>query len=104
MATSTGGQETAETQPASDAPSPKRLKTNTGDKTPAVNVPQSVVVQFVSSTGELTGPQIDLPSESTPTQMEMLINELRSNQEGKVRAPLCDTPLSLMSSPRSRPA
>jgi hypothetical protein len=47
-------------------------------------MPESVVVQFVAATGETTGPQIDLPTSSTPEQMEMIINQLRENPEGKV--------------------
>jgi hypothetical protein len=64
---------------AAGAPSPKKART----KPPSM--PASVVVQFSSSTGEVTGPQIDLPTDSTPTQMEMIINELRQQQDQKVR-------------------
>lgn len=63
---------------AAGAPSPKKART----KPPSM--PASVVVQFSSSTGEVTGPQIDLPTDSTSTQMEMIINELRQQQDQKV--------------------
>lgn len=62
---------------SSDDPTPKRAKK-------AVPLPASVVVQFQSSAGEVTGPQIDLPTDSTPAQLELLINELRTQNEGKV--------------------
>ena len=56
---------------------PKRAKK-------AVPLPASVVVQFKSSAGEVTGPQIDLPTDSTAAQLELLINELRQQGERKV--------------------
>jgi len=40
-------------------------------------LPASMVVQFQDATGERTGPQIDMPTDSTPAQLELLINELR---------------------------
>lgn len=40
-------------------------------------LPGSMVVQFQDATGKQTGPRIDLPTDSTPAQLELLINELR---------------------------
>ena len=64
----------ADAQPQQQ-PASKRAKT---DK--AAPLPASVVVQFQSTQGESTGPQVDLPTDSTPAQLELLINELRRAQ------------------------
>lgn len=60
------------------APASKKAKTSGGKATPPL--PASVVVQFQSTAGESTGPQVDLPTDSTPAQLELLINELRRAQ------------------------
>jgi ribosome assembly protein 4 len=56
----------------------KKAKTNSSKAAPPL--PASVVVQFQSTQGESTGPQVDLPTDSTPAQLELLINELRKAQ------------------------
>eukprot|EP00798_Chlamydomonas_sp_ICE-L_P015895 gene15895-22029_t len=41
----------------------------------------NVIVQFQSAAGDTTGPQLDLPSNVTPTQLEVLLNGLLTNEE-----------------------
>lgn len=71
--------------PDSKAPSPKKMRVTAKEE--AVTVPQSVVVQFMSTEGEATGPQIDLPTDSTIQQMEDLLNQLRGASDVKVSLP-----------------
>jgi ribosome assembly protein 4 len=42
---------------------------------------EHVIAQFVSSEGEATGPQLDLPVDTTPEQLDMLLNDLLKNEE-----------------------
>eukprot|EP00638_Chattonella_subsalsa_P023127 CAMPEP_0117890648 /NCGR_PEP_ID=MMETSP0950-20121206/23442_1 /TAXON_ID=44440 /ORGANISM="Chattonella subsalsa, Strain CCMP2191" /LENGTH=146 /DNA_ID=CAMNT_0005749929 /DNA_START=54 /DNA_END=490 /DNA_ORIENTATION=- len=42
--------------------------------------PASVIVQFCDLEGSNTGPNIDIPIDSTPEQMEELINQLVQNE------------------------
>lgn len=64
-------------QPLQQSQQPASKKARTGKAAP---LPASVVVQFQSTQGESTGPQVDLPTDSTPAQLELLINELRRTQ------------------------
>jgi len=41
----------------------------------------NVIIQFQSATGEDTGPQLDLPSNVTPAQLETLLNGLLNHEE-----------------------
>ena len=40
-----------------------------------------MIVQFQTMDGDLLGPQIDLPVNSTRSQLEMIVNELNANEE-----------------------
>ncbi|GFR44734.1 hypothetical protein Agub_g6062 [Astrephomene gubernaculifera] len=41
----------------------------------------SIIIQFQSSTGDDTGPQLDIPHNVTPAQLEVLLNGLLNNEE-----------------------
>ena len=41
----------------------------------------NVIIQFHSSEGEPTGPQLDLPHDVTPQQLETLLNGLLQQEE-----------------------
>ncbi|CAM9843327.1 unnamed protein product, partial [Heterosigma akashiwo] len=45
--------------------------------------PASVIVQFSDVEGKNTGPNIDIPADSTPEQMEALINQLIQKRDGE---------------------
>eukprot|EP01103_Thecamoeba_quadrilineata_P019048 TRINITY_DN7563_c0_g1_i1.p1 TRINITY_DN7563_c0_g1~~TRINITY_DN7563_c0_g1_i1.p1 ORF type:complete len:478 (-),score=63.94 TRINITY_DN7563_c0_g1_i1:235-1668(-) len=40
-----------------------------------------ILAQFRSTTGDTTGPQLDLPVDITPEQLELLLNDLLKNEE-----------------------
>ncbi|KNC48839.1 WD40 repeat-containing protein [Thecamonas trahens ATCC 50062] len=42
---------------------------------------RNVLAQFVSESGESTGPQLDLPEELTSEQLQLLLNELMENDD-----------------------
>ncbi|KAK9812657.1 hypothetical protein WJX72_001417 [[Myrmecia] bisecta] len=46
-----------------------------------VELPSNIIVQFQSETGDTTGPQLDLPHDATPAQLEMLLNGLLQNDD-----------------------
>lgn len=75
-----------------EAPPPATKKAKTGPPL----LPASVVVQFQSTQGERTGPQVDLPTDSTPAQLEQLVNELRKaqGQDGEEAAAAGKVPYS----------
>ena len=53
-----------------------------GSKAPAPPAPPvNVIIQFQSSAGDTTGPQLDLPSSATPAQLESLLNGLLNNED-----------------------
>lgn len=45
------------------------------------NEAKSVIAEFVSPTGETSGPQIEIPLHSTPKELQQLINSLLDNEE-----------------------
>lgn len=49
----------------------------------------SVLAQFFSADGQPTGPQLDLPLETTPDQLQLLLNDLLA----QVRVPATCIPL-----------
>ena len=57
-----------------ELPPPKKVKPV---KIPPV--PSSVLVVLTDESGERAGSQVDLPSGSTPKQLEALVNSLLSN-------------------------
>ncbi|KXZ41140.1 hypothetical protein GPECTOR_735g893 [Gonium pectorale] len=50
---------------------------------PKVEAPvdTSIIIQFQSSNGDDTGPQLDIPHNVTPAQLEVLLNGLLNNEE-----------------------
>ena len=41
----------------------------------------SLIAQFETAEGDRTGPQLDVPVETTPAQLQLIINELLQNEE-----------------------
>ena len=41
----------------------------------------SLIAQFETAEGQRTGPQIDVPVETTPEQLQLIINQLLSNED-----------------------
>jgi hypothetical protein len=57
-------------------------------------LPSSVLVRFTNKDGEETGSAVDVPFESTPKQLEMLINSLLGNTESvRCALPNCFVPM-----------
>lgn len=48
---------------------------------PPARMSGSVIAQFETAEGERTGPQLDIPVDTTPSQLQLIINELLSNEE-----------------------
>lgn len=72
-----------------------------GGATDGRGAPSSMIVQFTTLEGEIKGPQIDVPLESTVPQMEELINHLLENDNKVMSEPLSLSPqLSTTSSMR----
>lgn len=65
-----------EGQEMEDNPPAKRSK-----KSSEVQLPSSVLVRFANKDGEDTGAAVDLPFDSTPKQLELLINSMLGNAE-----------------------
>ncbi|PNH03382.1 Notchless [Tetrabaena socialis] len=60
---------------------PKKLARRGEPKEEQQQVDVSVIVQFQSATGDATGPQLDIPHNVTPMQLEVLLNGLLNNEE-----------------------
>ena len=39
----------------------------------------TIIAQFVSETGDKTGSQLNIPEDTTPAQLEILVNHLLTN-------------------------
>lgn len=59
----------------------KRPKLDLQAKLDANIIAANIIVQFQADTGEITGPQLDVPQSVTPKELEQLLNGLLQNEE-----------------------
>lgn len=57
----------------------KKTKANSGNNSEVVEDLGSIIAQFITAEGEVTGSPLSLPANATPEQLELLINQLLNN-------------------------